>query len=397
MTKIDTRLAQLGRSSLAHGGSVNTPIYQTSTILFDSLEAYHAADRGQPVYGSAAGSGDPSYGIAGTPTTFALRDSVMELEKGEVCLLVPSGLSAISTALLTVLKPGDHVLASDSIYGPARRFCLQNLQALGIETTFYDPAVSAEELAPLIRKNTRLLFLESPGSLTFEMQDVDALVGVAKERGITTLFDNSWSTPLFFQPLAHGVDISVIAVTKYLSGHSDVIMGAIVAKKEWAEPLKKIYKNMGLSVSPYDCSLVLRGMRTVSVRMRHQGHSALKIAQELEKHPRVKRVLYPALASDPSHGLWKKYYSGAASMFSVELDKKYPVETLAKCVNSLRLFGIGVSWGGYESLVVDFDPHAIRSATKGRWENAGSMLRLYIGLEDPEDLIGDALQALKTL
>ncbi len=393
--KTYTKLVQLGRASFAHSGAVNMPTYQTSTVLFPDLESYHKADRGESAYPFMAQSTDSSYGIAGTPTSFALRDAMLEFEKGEACFLTPSGLSAISCALLATLNTGDHILMPDSVYGPTRRFCHNTLKSLGIETTFYDPTQS--DLGDLVQDNTRALYLESPGSLTFDMQPIDELVAFAKQHELITLMDNSWGNPLFFAPLTHGIDISLVAVTKYLAGHSDVIMGAIITNEETAKPVARTYRNMGLSVSPADCSLVLRGMRTVGVRLAYQQPSALAVAKAVQKHPKVRRVIYPALEGDAGHALWKHYFSGATTMFSVELDREYTLEEKKQLFDHLEIFGIGVSWGGYESLMIDFDPQGIRTSTKEKWDDCGTMLRLYVGLEDTEDLIDEVVTGLDRL
>lgn len=396
MAKKATILVNAGRDSAKQQGAINPPIYQTSTVIFPSLEDYHEAENGRSVYAGKEGAtlSDPSYGIGGTSTTFALQKALMELEGGEACIITPSGLSAITLALMSFTRAGDHILVADTVYGPTRRFCNLMLQRYGVEVTFYDPLIG-KNIASLIQNNTVLVFLESPGSLTFEVQDVPAIVKVAQSKDIVTIIDNSWASGLFYNPLKQGVDVVIQALTKYISGHADIILGAVIAKKKHAGKIIKAYRNLGITASPQDCYKALRGLRTLEVRMKHQQGSALKIAKAVAANLKVSRVLYPALPGDPGHKLWKRDFSGAASIFSVVLKHRYTLKELALMVDGLKWFRVGCSWGGFESLVLDFDPSEVRSATA--WKEENSCLRFYIGLEDAEDLLADLEQGFKRL
>jgi len=392
-----TKIVTKGRNSKLHAGCVNPPIYQTSTVLFPDLASYHSAENGVRFYketenGNAA---DYSYGIYGTPTTFALQDVLCELEGGDACVITSSGLSAITTTLLALLKSGDHILMVDTVYGPTRRFCNKELKKYGIETTYYDPTIGAD-IKNLIQKNTKMIFLESPGSLTFEIQDVPAIVKIAKENDIITVLDNSWATPLYFNPLKLGVDVSIQAVTKYIGGHSDLLLGAIITKGEAVtKRLFKSAQNLGVAASPYDCSLALRGIRSMAARMEMHQKNTNVVINAIKDNPKISKILYPAYEGDDFHELWKSQFKGAASLFSVVLDRKYSDAELANMIDNMELFGIGASWGGYESLVLNFDPSSIRTATK--WTETASCVRFYIGLEDTEDLISDIKKALDRL
>ncbi|PZR60163.1 MAG: cystathionine beta-lyase, partial [Stutzerimonas stutzeri] len=307
------------------------------------------------------------------------------MEGGHQAVAVPSGLAAITAALSAFVKTGDHLLVSDSVYAPTRHFCDARLKPNGIDVEYYDPLIGAA-IKDLIRPSTRAVFCEAPGSLTFEMQDIPAIAAAAHARGLPVLADNTWGTPYFFRSFEHGVDVSIHAATKYIVGHSDVMMGIIVTSEQYWLPVRRAVADFGFSVSPEDCYLALRGFRTIGVRMKQQMANAIRIARWLESRPEVKRVLYPALASDPGHELWKRDFEGAAALFSFVLD---PVgdRAVAAFVNALELFGIGSSWGGYESLVQVARIDKYRTAT--RWNPGGPTLRLHIGLEDPEDLIAD--------
>ncbi len=395
--KKETLLTHSGRDPFNHSGAVNVPISQTSTILFPSAEEYHNAEKGKSCYPAAQKSGvsDPSYGTSGTPTNFALQDALCALEQGDYCALTSSGLSAITHALSAFLSAGDHLLMVDTAYGPTRRFCHNDLKKYGVEITYYDPHIG-KDIASLIQKNTKVIFMESPGSLTFEVQDVPAIVAVAKKHNIVTMIDNSWATPLFFQPLSLGVDISIQAVTKYINGHSDVLMGAIITKGTSASNIiAKEIRYRGACNSAFDCYLALRGLRSLAARMNAHQANTKKVVDWIENIPQVKEIMYPAHKKSPDYALWKKQFTGAASLFSVVLDKKYSQKTLYKFMDSLKFFGIGASWGGYESLVLDFDPKPVRSATQ--WTEDNSCVRFYIGLESPEDLIIDLEKAFKVL
>jgi cystathionine beta-lyase len=375
--KKDTLLTHAGRDVEHTRGMVNTPVYRTSTVLFPTMAAYNAAH--------TAHYEGMTYGRYGTPTRFALEQAVAQLEGGQRAAALPSGLAAIVAAINAFVKAGDHLLVADTVYGPTRNFCESRLKPNGVDVTYYEPLIGAG-IDALFKPNTRAVFCETPGSLTFEMQDIPAIAAQAHARGIPVLADNTWGTPYFFKSLAHGVDVSIHAATKYIVGHSDVMLGIAVTNERHWEPLRKSVADFGYSVSPDDCYLALRGMRTLGVRLRQQQANALAVAQWLTTRPEVKRVLYPALPGDPGHAIWKRDFEGAASLFGVLLE---PVDddAVIAFIDALKLFGIGASWGGYESLVVRAAPARLRTAT--RWDGRHPLLRLHVGLEDPEDLIDD--------
>jgi len=367
----ETRLTSVGRKSKEHFGVVNTPVYRASTILYPDVASLEARDRPY------------TYGRSGTPTVESLEEVVTALEGAAKTVLVPSGLNAVATALLAVCTAGDHVLMTDSCYAPSRAFCDKTLKRFGIETTYYDPLIGSG-IASLLRPNTKAVFCESPGSLTFEVQDVPAIAEAAHARGVSVLLDNTWATPLFYPALARGADLSIQAVTKYIGGHADVMMGYIAANEAHAARLFDYHKYSGLYVSGDDCFLALRGMRTLAVRLKRHQETALALAHWLQSRPEVSRVLYPALETDPGHALWKRDFLGASGLFGVVL-KSVPHEGVAVMLNGLAHFGLGFSWGGYESLAVPSDIH--RSATKFKAE--GPVIRIHAGLEDAGDLIAD--------
>ncbi|KGB53844.1 cystathionine beta-lyase [Sphingopyxis sp. SE2] len=360
------------------GGIVNPPVWRASTILYDNIADLKA--RGHATHDKLY------YGRRGTPTVWALADALTGMEAGaEGTLLYPSGVAANSAGLLALLSPGDHLLMVDSAYEPTRAFCNSMLARLGVETSYYDPLVGAG-IADLIRPETRLIFLESPGSLTFEVQDIPAITAVARERGVLTMLDNTWATPLLFPALAHGVDVAMMSLTKYVGGHSDVMMGSLTATRAVWPKLRSAAYQLGQSVSPDDCAAVLRGLRTLEVRMQRQGENGLAVANWLADRAEVGRVLYPALPGDPGHAIWSRDFSGASGLFGFTL-KGADEAARTRFIDSLAHFGIGFSWGGYESLVVPSDPATIRTAT--RWADPDPLVRLSIGLEDPADLIAD--------
>ncbi len=373
----DTLTSHLGRDPQQHAGLVNTPVYRGSTVLFDDVATYEGRDPNDYKV--------MRYGICGTPTTFALEAAVAELEGGDKAVALPSGLAAITAALAAFTKAGDHILMVDTTYGPTRTFCRRRLAPYGVEVEYYDPLIGAG-IAQKIRPNTTLVYCEAPGSLSFEMQDIPAIAAAAHAKNIPVLADNTWGTPYFFRSFEHGVDVSIHAGTKYIGGHSDVLMGLVVTNEKYWLPVRRAVADYGFSVSPDDCYLALRGLRTIGVRMRQQQASALKIARWLERRPEVLRVLYPALESDPGHALWKRDFSGAASLFGVIL-KPFKWEAVGAMIDAYELFGIGSSWGGYESLAIRADLGNARTATT--WNPGGPLVRLHIGLEDPDDLIAD--------
>jgi cystathionine beta-lyase len=370
-----TQLVTAGRDPRSNHGFVNPPVYHASTVLYPNAEDY-VAHRARY-----------QYGRRGTPTTEALEQALQELE-GPQCAgvsLLPSGLSAISTAFLSVVQAGDHVLVTDSAYGPARTFCEQVLKRLGITTSYYDPVIGAA-IADQFQPNTRLVYVEAPGSLSFEMQDVGAIAKVAHDKGAVVLMDNTWATPLYFRPLDHGVDLVIQAGTKYIGGHSDIMLGTVSANAATIAALKQTVRVLGLCEGPDDVYLGLRGLRTLGVRLDRHYASGLAVARWLEQRPEVLRVLHPALPSHPGHALWQRDFSGASGLFSMVL-KPVPQKAHYAFVDTLELFGIGASWGGYESLAIPFNCTPFRTAT--RWQPGGPTVRFHIGLEAVEDLTAD--------
>ena len=383
--KRDTLTTHAGRDSQRYAGLVNTPVFRGSTVLFPDVESYE--NRNPDDYKSMR------YGVHGTPTTFALEEAVAQLEGGHAAVALPSGLAAIVVALAPFARQGAHLLMVDSVYGPARNFCEKRLKPFGVEIEYYDPLLGGA-IAKLIRPNTTAVYCEAPGSLTFEMQDLPAIAAAAHAKNLPVLADNTWGTPYFFRSLEHGVDISIHAGTKYIVGHSDALMGLVVTNEKYWLPVRRAVADYGYCVSPDDCYLALRGLRTIGVRMRHQQQSALTVARWLQARPEVLRVLYPALESDPGHALWKRDFTGAASLFGVIL-KPVADEAVADMIDELKLFGIGSSWGGFESLCIRANPAKGRTATK--WSPGGPLIRLHIGLEDTADLIGDLDRAFGKL
>ncbi len=375
----ETLLAHLGRDPAGHFGAVNTPVYHASTLLYDTVAEYEEAGR------TRLSKGKSSYGRMGTPTTFAFEETVAALEGGYGAVAVSSGLQAVAVALLAFAESGRHFLVPDSIYFPARKLCLGLLQGLGVETTFYDPLVGAG-IAELIRDNTALVYMESPGSLTFEVQDVPAIAAAARAAGAVTVIDNTWATPLFFRPLDHGVDIVLHAATKYLVGHSDALLGVVVSHEENYERLRRVGQYIGCAAAPDDVYLGLRGLRTLAVRLERHQANALRLTDWLAARPEVERLLYPARPDDPGHALWKRDFTGASGLFGFTL-KPCARAAVTAMIDGLELFGIGASWGGFESLMLLTDPASMRSAT--RWDPPGPTLRIHAGLENCDDLIAD--------
>jgi len=371
----ETKVVTAGRDPRSYHGFVNPPVYHASTVLYPSAEDF-LAHRARY-----------QYGRRGTPTTEALELALQELE-GPQCAgvaLLPSGLAAISSAFLSVVHAGDHVLVTDSAYGPTRIFCDQVLSRLGVAVTYYDPLVGAS-IGDLIRPSTRLVFLESPGSLTFEMQDTAAIAEVAHDKSAMVLMDNTWATPLYYRPLEHGVDLAIQAGTKYIGGHSDIMLGTVSANAASVARLKNTVRYTGQCEGPDDTYLGLRGLRTLAVRLERHYQSGLAIARWLEARPEVLCMLHPALPSHPGHAIWKRDFSGASGLFSIVL-KPVPQKAYFAFLDTLELFGIGASWGGYESLAIPFDCAPLRTAT--RWQPGGPTVRFHIGLEAVEDLIAD--------
>ena len=381
----ETKLITAGRRDEWLQGMVNVPVSRTSTVLFEDVEAMNAA--------SPPRDGVLNYGRNGTPTIWSLAEALTELEAGAAgTLLLPSGAAAVAFALISVLEPGDELLMVDSVYGPTRHFCDLALKRYGIGTRYYDPLASAEEMRALLSETTRVIFMESPGSLTFEVQDVPGICALARQHGIVTLLDNTWATPLFFEALAHGVDLSILACTKYIAGHADVMLGSVTTNDEYWEKLSKTSRLYGQCVSPDDAYLAARGLRTLGVRLRRHEDSAIKIARWLLDQAQVADVLHPALKDSPGHALWKRDFTGSSGLFSIVL-KDADDAAASRFVESLELFGIGYSWGGFESLALPVHPERLR--TVSRHPSSGAMVRLHIGLEDPDDLIADLAEGLK--
>jgi cystathionine beta-lyase len=375
-----TRLVHLGRDPKTQAGAVNPPLYRTSSLLFESVADFEAAQ------GRRYDKGTLYYGRYGTPTTFALEEAVAELEGGFGAVAVSSGLAAITAALLAYVSTGDHILVTDTAYYPTRLFCDRVLARLGVETSYYDPLIG-EEIADLIGPRTRLIYLESPGSLTFEVQDTPLIARLAKAARLTVIHDGTWATPLYFKPFDKGVDVSIQAATKYLAGHSDVMAGLVVAADEAHYlSLRHLTTALGHAAPSEESYLVLRGLRTLAVRLARHQENALKVARWLAGRPEVARVLYPALPEDPGHHLWKRDFTGASGLFSIVL-RAAPRDAMTAFIDALTLFPIGASWGGYESIVEPAYPERIRTARP--WSAEGPTVRFHIGLEDPLDLIAD--------
>jgi cysteine-S-conjugate beta-lyase len=373
--KAETTLVTAGRDTKAQKGFVNPPVVHGSTVLYPTADDLHAH------------RGEFQYGRHGTPTTKALQEALMALE-GPQCAgvgIAPSGLSAITTTLLAVLKSGDHLLVCDNVYRPSRNFCNGLLARCGIATTYFDPLIGSG-IAELFKPNTRAVLVEAPGSQSFEMPDVPAIAAVAHARGVIVIDDNTWATPLFHRSLDQGVDISIQAATKYIGGHSDIMFGTISANaKTWPTIVESI-RLLGICAGPDDVFLAIRGLRTLSVRLAQHHRSGVEMARWLAGRPEVIRVLHPAMEGDPGHAIWKRDFTGASGLFSIVL-KPAPQKSVDALLNTVKLFGMGYSWGGFESLVIPFDCANYRTVTK--WAPGGPTLRLHIGLENVEDLKAD--------
>jgi cystathionine beta-lyase len=371
----ETLLATAGRDTTAQKGFVNPPVVHGSTVLYPTADDLHAH------------RGEYQYGRRGTPTTKALQQAMMALE-GPQCAgvgIAPSGLAAITTTLLAVLKAGDHLLVCDNAYRPTRNFCNGVLARYGIETTYFDPLIGGG-IAQLFKANTRAVLVEAPGSQSFEMPDVPAIASVAQARGALVIDDNTWATPLFHRSLDQGVDISIQAATKYIGGHSDIMFGTISANAKSWPMIADAIQLLGVCAGPDDVFLAIRGLRTLAVRLAQHQRSGLEIARWLATRPEVNRVLHPALESDPGHAIWKRDFTGASGLFSVVLNPATQ-KAVDALLNGLELFGMGYSWGGFESLIIPFDCASYRTAT--RWQPGGPSLRLHVGLENVEDLKAD--------
>jgi cysteine-S-conjugate beta-lyase len=379
LTKLraETQLVAAGREYSEHG-VVNPPVYHASTILFPSVEVLKSG--GQPYV----------YGRRGTPTSRALETAIARLEGGHDARVCSSGLAAVTTTLLAFLKPGDHMLITDAVYGPVRHFCNTILRAQGVEVTYYDPLVSSG-IKALLQTNTRIIYAESPGSQTMEVQDVRAIVAVAKQHGALAVFDNTWSAGYYFKPFDHGCDISIMSASKYVGGHSDLMMGTVTCSAETWPRFKEAFGTLGQFAGPDDMYLALRGLHTLEVRLERHMKNALDMAEWLIARPQVKEVLHPALPGSRGHDIWKRDFTGASGLFSILLHTRSEA-AVAAMLNGLELFGMGYSWGGYESLVTPLD---VRWRTS--WHDQSLGVRFHIGLEHPDDLKADLAQGFKRL
>ena len=377
----ETTVVHSGLHPERHQGAVNPPVFHASTILSETVAEFRR--RRQDWILDQPGT---YYGRFGTPTIEALQEAIAALEGGHRSVVYPSGLAACAGALLAFLSAGDHLLMSDTVYGPTRNFANGFLKRFGVSTTFFDP-LAGRSIESLVRPETRVIYLESPGSLTFEVQDVPAIAEAARRRGITVIADNTWGTPLYFKPFAHGVDVSVQAATKYIVGHSDAMLGAITCTKEAWPRLKRATHELGQTAGPDDVYLGQRGLRTLAVRLKQHWKAGVALAEWIARQPEVERVLHPALPGDPGHAIWKRDFTGACGLFGVVLKEGITERALCAMIDGLELYGIGSSWGGFESLIVPFDPRETRTATQ--WPHKGPCFRIHAGLENVEDLTAD--------
>ncbi len=383
--KKDTIITTAGRNPEGNFGIVNPPVYHASTVTFSTVAELETAQ--QKTFDVVR------YGRWGTPTTQALEDAVSRLEGGDRTVTVSSGLAAITVSLLAFLRQGDHVLMVDNVYSPTRKLCDGMLAGFGIETTYYDPTVGAA-ISDLMRPETKVVFVESPGSLTFEVQDVPAIAAAAQARGAIVVMDNTWSGGYYFRPFDHGVDVSIQAATKYIVGHSDAMLGTITTVAELAEKIKLTANGLGYCAGPDDCYLALRGLRTIATRLPRHQETAHTIARWMAERDEVKKVLHPALGNCPGHEFWRRDFTGSSGLFGVVL-KDFPKNAVDAMLDGMKLFAMGFSWGGYESLMIPTYPDRIRTVTK--WPHTGPSLRIHAGLEDPDDLIEDLRRGFERL
>jgi cysteine-S-conjugate beta-lyase len=379
--KSRTKLVHAGRQPFEQHGFINTPIYRGSTVLSATMEDLYAR------------KARFTYGTKGTPTTEALENAWSEISGAAGTVLVPSGLAAITIALMTCISSGDHLLVSDSAYRPARNFCDTILKRMGVETSYYDPLIG-KGIEALLRPNTKAILVEAPGSQSFEVQDIPAIAAVAHSRGICVVMDNTWATPLFFPPHERGVDLAIEAGTKYLSGHSDLLLGMVSATSEWFPRLRETFDAFAMCAGPEDVFLGLRGLRTMELRLKEAERQGLAMATWLEARPEVSRILHPAFPSCPGHEIWKRDFLGSSGLFSIIL-KPCSRAAVGAFLDGLELFGMGYSWGGFESLIIPFDCSTYRSVTT--WAPEGPALRLSIGLEDIDDLKADLTAGFERL
>lgn len=386
-----TKAILAGRNPDENFGVVNPPVYHASTILWSKVQDFHDSRQIRPGDGV-------TYGVHGTPGTFAFEEAVAALEGGYRTRLAPSGLAAVTGALLAYLKAGDHLLMVDSTYGPTRTFCDGFLKRMGVETEYYDPLIGAG-IRELMRDNTAIVFLEAPGSWTFEMQDIPAIAEEARKRNAVVMMDNTWASPLYFKPFEHGVDVSIQAATKYISGHSDLVLGTVTTTEAAYPALQKFWYEFGMCASPDDIYLAQRGIRTIATRLKQHWESGLRLAHWLQEQDLVAGVLHPALETDPGHALWQRDFLGASGLFSFVLKEGVSPQGIAAMLDDLALYGMGYSWGGYESLIIPINPPALRTATTWPRDPAltGPVMRIHVGLEDPDDLIDDLSEGFKRM
>ena len=384
--KKDTKLTTAGRRPEDNYGIVNPPVYHASTVTFPTVKALEEAQKAplDHVY----------YGRFGTPTTAALEEAVATLEGGDRAVSLPSGLAAVACSLMAFLKAGDHLLVCDSVYQPTRKLCDGMLKGFGIETTYYDPMIGAA-IADLIRPETKVVFVETPGSLTFEVQDIPAIAAEAEARGAVVILDNTWGSGMYFNAFEHGVHVSVQAATKYIVGHADAMLGVVTTTDKLFHKVKMAAIAMGSCAGPDDCYLGLRGLRSLSARLARHQETALKLAHWLEDRPEVDRLLHPALPGCPGHDIWKRDFTGSSGLFGVILKEGYSKQAVAAMLDGLELYAMGFSWGGYESLILPIYPATARTVTT--WPHKGPCLRIHAGLEDADDLIADLEKGLERL
>ncbi|HEI8868892.1 TPA: cystathionine beta-lyase [Serratia odorifera] len=380
--KLSTQLSMLGRDPEQQSGFVNAPVYRGSTVVYKNCDDIrHKRARF-------------SYGTSGTPTIENLENAWSTLCDAAGTVISPSGLGALALALFSVTRAGDHILVTDSVYRPTRKFCNALLVKYGVSVTYYDPLIGGD-IERLVQSNTRAILLECPGSQSFEIQDIGAIVAVAKKYAISTIIDNTWATPIFFKAHAHGIDLSVEAGTKYLGGHSDLLMGLVSANASHWPALRETYDTMAMLPGAEDCFLALRGLRTMHLRVQEAQSRGLDMARWLKQQPEVSKVLHPAFEECPGHENWKKYFTGSTGLFSIVLDRRFGQQNVDQMLDNMQVFAMGFSWGGFESLIIPFDCAEYRTATT--WNPQGMTLRIQIGLEDMDDLKNDLKQGLMRL
>ena len=381
-------LVHAARAPDQHAGALNPAVYRASTIAYPTVAAYRESEKNR------LGHHNRGYGLHGTPTTFALEDAIAELEGGTRCVVTGSGLAAITAALIPLLRAGDHLLMVDSVYGPTRMFCERVLKRQGVSVTYYDPLIGAD-IADLMTPDTKVVYTESPGSLTFEVQDIPAIADAAHKNKALLVMDNTYGAGMLFRAFDHGVDVSIQAISKYVNGHADVMMGSITTVDETLfKTIRQGVADLGHHTAPDTCYLALRGLRTLSVRMERHQETALKLAHWFSGQPVVERVLHPAFESCPGHDTWERDFTGSNGLFSVVF-KPASDDEVSAMLDGLELFAIGESWGGFESLVLPVRPERIRTATS--WASKGPVIRFHAGLEDPDDLIADLQAGLQRL